>query len=93
MASKGQKFQKISNEIRKLVLEEHIKKGKGQSQIANEYGLKLGTVLTIIHKYNQKGYVEKDKQGRFKESDIDYKERYEILKKFQAFLKEQQEKR
>jgi transposase len=93
MASKGQKFQKISNETRKLVLEEYIKNGKGQSQISKEQGLKLGTVLTIIHKYNQKGYVEKDKQGRIKETNIDYKERYEILKKFQTFLKEQQEKR
>lgn len=93
MASKGQMFQKISNETREQVLNEHIKNGKGQSQIAHEYGLKLGTVLTIIHKYNTKGYVKKDKNGRTKETDIDYKERYEILKNFQAFLKQQREKR
>lgn len=93
MAKKGQKFQKISNETRELVLNEYLKKGKGQTQIASEYGLKLGTVLTIIHKYNKKGYVHKDKRGKEKESDIDYKERYDILKKYQAFLKEQRKKR
>lgn len=93
MASKGQRFQKISNETRELVLKEHIKNGKGQSQIAQEYGLKVGTVLTIIHKYNKKGYVKKDKRGILKETEIDYKERYEILKNFQAFLKEQREKK
>ena len=36
------------------------------------------------------------KRGRLKEGDLtreDYKERYEILKKYQAFLKEQREKK
>ena len=32
-------------------------------------------------------------RGRKKEEDIDYKERYEILKKYQAFLKAQREKK
>ena len=31
--------------------------------------------------------------GRKKEENIDYKERYEILKKYQAFLKAQREKK
>ena len=33
------------------------------------------------------------KRGRPKEIDIDYKERYEILKKYQAFIKAQREKK
>ena len=33
------------------------------------------------------------KRGRNKEENIDYKERYEILKKYQAFLKAQREKK
>ena len=32
-------------------------------------------------------------RGRKKEEDIDYKERYEILKKYQAFLKAQRERK
>ena len=35
----------------------------------------------------------KDKRGRKKEEQIDYKERYEILKKYQAFLKAQRERK
>ena len=38
----------------------------------------------------------KDKKGRNNTKDLtkeDYKERYEILKKYQAFLKAQQEKK
>ena len=35
----------------------------------------------------------KENRGRKKEKDIDYKERYEILKKYQAFLKAQREKK
>jgi hypothetical protein len=32
-------------------------------------------------------------RGRKKEDEINYKERYEILKKFQTFLKAQREKK
>ena len=31
--------------------------------------------------------------GNFRDENIDYKERYEILKKYQAFLKAQREKK
>ena len=33
------------------------------------------------------------KRGRPKETNIDYKERYEILKKYQEFIKAQREKK
>ena len=41
-------------------------------------------------KGNQINDIEK-KRGRTKEENIDYKERYEILKKYQAFLKNPKE--
>jgi hypothetical protein len=40
--------------------------------------------ITIDNKY---------KRGRKKEENINYKERYEILKKYQAFLKAQRERK
>ncbi len=50
----------------------------------------------MVRKYRQTGLTVKDKRGRLKEKDLtkeDYKERYEILKKYQAFLKAQREKK
>ncbi len=41
---------------------------------------------------NQINDIE-NKRGRKKEENIDYKERYEILKKYQAFLKAQRERK
>ena len=62
MATKGQKFNKYTEELK----------------------------LEIVNKYlNNRNY----NKGRRKEDNIDYKERYEILKKYQPFLKAQREKK
>ena len=51
----------------------------------------------MIRKYRNTGSVKSTKKtGRPKEKDLtkeDWKERYEILKKYQAFLKAQREKK
>ena len=49
-----------------------------------------------VNKINKKIDItvnNQHKKGRKKEKNIDYKERYEILKKYQAFLKAQREKK
>ena len=54
------------------------------------------TIKDWIEKYRKQGNLDNDihhKRGRLKEKDIDYKERYEILKKYQAFIKAQREKK
>ena len=54
------------------------------------------TIDNWIAKYKRQGNLDNDinhTRGRKKEENIDYKERYEILKKYQAFLKAQREKK
>lgn len=98
MASKGQKFNKYSEEIIQDILEE-LKMGKSSLQISRERNIPAKTIRTwkmkrILHPedYPNQGL----KRGRPKEKNLtkeDWKERYEIVKKYQAFLKAQREKK
>ena len=93
MASKGQKFNKYSDELKYEIVLKYIN-GKGTSRsLSHEYGISYRTIETMIYTYKHRGHLNKQKRGRVKESDIDYKERYEILKKYQAFLKAQRERK
>ena len=93
MASKGQKFNKYSNEYKEEILKKYYE-GYGSSRsLAKEYGISCGTIDTWIRKINHPELQTGAKRGRPKEKNIDYKERYEILKKYQAFLKAQREKK
>jgi len=68
----------------------------GRTQIAKKYNVHESTVWHWIVKDRKQGNQINDienKRGRTKEENIDYKERYEILKKYQAFLKAQREKK
>ena len=96
MASKGQKFNKYSLDIINEVLEE-LKIGKTSLQISRERNIPAKTIRgwkrkILIHPELSTGI----KRGRPKGSNItkdDWKERYEILKKYQAFLKAQRERK
>ena len=94
MAKKGQKYQKYSDDFKRKVLEEYFEGKESFSSIAEKYNISSRkTVDTWMRKYRKYGNVDSLKKGRSKNQQIDYKERYEILKKYQAFLKEQQEKK
>ena len=98
MASKGQKFNKYTEDIINEVLNE-LKIGKSSLQISRERNIPAKTIRTwklkrILHPelYPNQG----QKRGKPKDSNLtkeDWKERYEILKKYQAFLKVQREKK
>ena len=97
MASKGQKFASYSLEFKNEVLEAY-KAGiyGGRDQVAKHYNISSATIWNWISKDRKQGTLENDiyrKRGRTKEENIDYKERYEILKKYQAFLKAQRERK
>ena len=97
MASKGQKFCKYSNELKEKVLQ-GIKEGISFPTLSEKYGVPKGTIMTWSHKYHRPELYpgQGQKRGRLKEKDLtkeDYKERYEILKKYQAFLKVQRERK
>lgn len=96
MASKGQKFNKYSYELKTEILNKYLMNNGSPTYLSKEYNIPVKTIKTWIYQYKYKNNDLTDKnylKGRKKEENIDYKERYEILKKFQAFLKAQREKK
>ena len=99
MASKGQKFKNYDNStsIKDIILEEYKLK-RNIKELAERYNIPEGTIKTWTSKLNHPElYPNTGKsRGRLKEKDLtkeDYKERYEILKKYLAFLKVQRKKK
>ncbi len=95
MALKGQKFLTHTDEEKNEIMQRHLK-GESAYQLAKEYGIPVSTIKTWKDKINHPEKIPSRKRGRPTEKDLtkeDYKERYEILKKYQAFLKAQREKK
>lgn len=85
MARKGQKFQKYTPKIKEEILEKYSK-GSCSSLLEEEYGVPKTTIRTWA--FNLK-HQKINGRGRPKTKNLtleDYKERYEILKKYRAFL-------
>ena len=99
MAKKGQKFKSYSDETKAEVLRKNLEEYIPSSALEEEYGipqktirnwaskLKQGKNVLVDHRQFSSGRPPKD------EDKIDFKERYEILKKYQAFLKAQRERK
>ena len=86
-----------STQFKQKVIDEYksMKYG-GYARIAKKYELSDNTVYHWVVKDRKQGNQKNTnykRVGRTKEENIDYKERYEILKKYQAFLKAQREKK
>lgn len=99
MASKGQKFNRYSdNNMKKEIVDKYLS-GVSSTFLSEEYDIPKGTIKTWVSKLRKTGSLDNDiyhKRGRSKEAELtkdDYKERYEILKKYQAFLKAQRERK
>ena len=97
MASKGQKFQKYIQEEKEQILNEYLR-GVSSTYLSKKYNIPKGTIKTwsmkVYHPEKYSGHGQK--RGRPKEKTFtkeDWKERYEILKKYQAFLKAQRERK
>ena len=99
MARKGQKLKSYPEELKAEVLRKYLEEYIPSSALEEEYRipqktirnwaskLKQGKNVLVDHRQFSSGRPPKD------ETKIDYKERYEILKKYQAFLKAQREKK
>ncbi|MBR4634697.1 hypothetical protein IKO50_07310 [bacterium] len=98
MALKGQKHRKYTDNERDALLNEYFD-GASSGYLARKYNIPIKTVKNWIYKYKNPDKfpgLGRKPSGRPKEKDLtkeDYKERYEILKKYQAFLKAQREKK
>lgn len=89
MASKGQKFQKVPLELRLEIVKDKIEHGKSYRYLGDKYGVNISTIKTWVQIYKRDKWLDVRKKGPApKEENIDYKERYEILKKFQDYLLE-----
>ena len=87
----------FENKYKEMVVQEY-KKGTygGKRLTSRHYGITESTLTHWIEKDRKQGNQTNDiykNRGRKKEENIDYKERYEILKKYQAFLKAQRERK
>ena len=97
MATKGQKFRKYTLAEKEEILQKHLE-GYSARYLGELYGISKKTIETWKQKilHPEKYIGKSQKRGRQKEKDLtkdDWKERYEILKKYQAFLKAQREKK
>ena len=99
MVNKGQKHKKYTKEMKEEILKRYQEESVPAPTLGKEYGIPTNTIKNWVYK-TQKGInVLVDHRelnpGRPKkeEKEMDYKERYEILKKYQAFLKARREKK
>lgn len=87
MGREGQKYQKYSPEERKEIVKK-LDAGYSSYELEKEYGVSNNTIRMWAYQM-RKGNTLNNKKGRPKgKEENDYKEKYEILKNFQAFLKE-----
>jgi transposase len=96
MAKKGQKFNKYSEELKNEIITKYFNNDGSSRSLGKEYGISYKTIDNMIYRYRHPELKTGKKRGRAKEKNLtidDYKERYEILKKYQAFLKAQREKK
>lgn len=97
MALKGQKLRRYTYEEKTTIVKECMKEKGSTYTFAKKYGIPRTTIKSWIEKYQKNGDVPKQTTGDDKSkhnlSIEDYKERYEILKKYRAFLKEQRERK
>ena len=83
-------------EFKNKILNEYLSGVGSSNYLSKKYNISSNTIDTWIKIYRRQGNLINDinhARGRKSESNIDYKERYEILKKYQAFLKAQREKK
>lgn len=99
MALKGQNFNSYTLDFKQEVINSY-KFGTygGRNQVAKHYNISFATIWNWIYKDRKQGSQINDiykKRGHHKKPITleDYKERYEILKKYQAFLKAQRERK
>ena len=69
MASKGQKFNKYSDEL-KLEIMKKIKQGMSIRCLAKQYNIPSGTIFTWTDRKNHPEKIRNIKRGRLKEKDL-----------------------
>ena len=95
MATKGQKFRKYTETEKEEILQKYLE-GYSARYLGELYGISRKTIETWKQKILHPEKITGNRRGRISEKNLtkeDWKERYEILKKYQAFLKAQRERK
>ena len=82
--------------LKKEIVNKYFNGNGTLNSLQKEYGISYKTIFNWLKKEKLYHSQENDinhSRGRKKDENIDYKERYEILKKYQAFLKAQRERK
>lgn len=93
------KPKRFTNEFKAKVINEYLEGKGGRRALAKKYGIRPSTIKYWLDTRDKNGKLKEDKRktrsGRLKKEPTidDYKERYEILKKYQAFLEARQKKK
>ena len=95
LAKKGQKQSPLASEFKEEIIQRYAKVERNPTRLSEEYGVSKKTIQNWIYKLE---HTERFpglgmKRGRPRDSETDWKERYEILKKYRAFLKAQRERK
>ena len=101
MAKKGSKFKTYSPELKEQILKEYFDGQGGWKALGKKYDIHFETIHNWVVKAKNNIDVLVDGRGkkatgRPKSKNLtleDYKERYEILKKYRAFLQARREKK
>ena len=91
----AKKFLKYTEKEKEEIIRKY-ESGISGYYLAKEYGIPVGTIKNWKSKIDNPELITGNKRGRPKEAELtkeNYKERYEILKKYQAFLKAQRERK
>jgi transposase-like protein len=92
MASKDQTFKKYALDFKlKIIAEKQA--GASYTELSRKYSIPDGTIATWVHILKRDGMLDIAQRGRPTDQEMDYKERYEILKKFQGFLDKKGQKK
>ena len=95
IASKGQIFSKYTESKKEEILNQYIS-GVSGYYLSKIYGIPVGTIKMWKYKIDHPEKNSGLKRGEANKKNLtkeDWKERYEILKKYQAFLKAQRERK
>lgn len=85
MAKKGQKFKKYELDYKLKIIKER-QAGASYSELSRKYDVPEKSIQSWMRILKRDGSLDVAQRGRPTDKEIDYKERYEILKKFQDFL-------
>ncbi len=92
MAKKGQTFRKYDLDFKLKVIKEK-QNGASYRELAEKYSIPKDTIVSWMGILKRDGSLDVAQRGRPTDKEMDYKERYEILKKFQDFLDKKGQKK